>query len=283
MALAFALTAALLALVGTWARQPVLAAVARLAGPTTVLAGWWYVANVVRYGDPTGSEVLFDKFVREPSGTLLSKLRDNTIWESAFRTISTRRTDAPLANDPVLWFRVAEVVAAVGVIVAIALVVADVRARRTDAAGAVSTGRSPLPTRAWAASAALALVPVVLTAQHASGGGNPHPRYLLPAVPVLAAAVALAVVRLATRWGAIVLLVGLAALTAVQTRASIRALTVDPAGPPGSPLATAAGAPWVQALGVAGAALGLVLLVIALARSGAPDGRPHAGASASGT
>ncbi len=109
--------------------------------------------------------------------------------------------------------------------------------------------RTRLPARAWAASAVLALVPVVLTAQHAAGGGNPHPRYLLPAVPVLAAAVALAVVRLTTRWGAAVLLVALAMLTAVQTRASIRDLEANLLGPAGSPLAGAAGEPWVQALG----------------------------------
>jgi hypothetical protein len=275
MALAFAAVAGLLALIGTWGRTPLLPAIVRLGLPTAVLAGWWYAVNVARYGDPTGSDALFDKFVREPSGTLLEKLRDNTIWESAFRTIATRRTDAPL-DDPVLWFRVAEAVAVVGVVATVVLVVADRRARW--GAGPRPEGSGPaLPARAWAASAVLALVPVALTAQHAAGGGNPHPRYLLPAVPVLAAAVALAVVRLATRWGAATVLVALAALTAAQTRASIRNLDANPLGPAGAPLATAAGAPWVQTVGGVVAGVGLVLVLVALVRappSPIDDGAP---------
>jgi hypothetical protein len=275
MALAFAAVAGVLALIGTRGRTALLPTVVRLGLPTVVLTGWWYVANVVRYGDPTGSDVLFEKFVREPSGTLLEKLRDNTIWESAFRTIATRRTDAPLA-DPVLWFRVAEAVAVVGVITTVVLVMTDRRARRGAATRPDPAGPA-LPARAWAASAVLGLVPVVLTAQHAAGGGNPHPRYLLPAVPVVAAAVALAVVRLTTRWGAAALLAAVATLTAVQTRASIRNLEANPLGPAGTPLATAAGAPWVQAVGALIAGAGLVLLVLALVRTppaSSDDGAP---------
>ena len=195
---------------------------------------------------------------------MASKLRDNTIWESAFRTIVTRRTDAPLASDPVVWFRVAELVAAVGVVGAVVLVVAG---RRRSGAPDGSGARTPSPpARAWAAAAALGAVPVVLTAQHAAGGGNPHPRYLLPAVPVLAAAVALATVRLAGRVGAAVLVTALAVLTAAQTRASILDLRGDPLAAPGSPLAAPVGTGWVPALGTAAAALGLALVLASLLR-----------------
>lgn len=269
MGLAFAASAAVLALVGTWRRLPLAATLARLGAPTAVLAGWWYVANVVRYGDLSGSEALLHKFLRQPSGSLVSNLRDNTIWESALRTITTRRTDAPLATDPVLWFRLAEVVTVVGVVATIVLVVTDRRARR-QAPPRARAGGPPLPARAWAASGALALVPLVLTAQHTAGGGNPHPRYLLPAVPVLATAVALPLVRLTRCWGAVVLLVALAVLTTVQARASIQDLEANPLGPPGTPLAESAGAPWVQGVGLGAAGLGLVLLVVALARLGRP-------------
>ena len=264
MALAFAAVAAALALVGTWGRAALVPTIARLGGPTAVLVAWWYAANVARYGDPTGSEALFDKFLREPSGSLASKLRDNTIWESAFRTIATRRTDAPLASDPVVWFRVAELVAAVGVVGAVVLVVAG---RRRSGAPDGPGGRTPSPpARAWAAAAVLGAVPVVLTAQHAAGGGNPHPRYLLPAVPVLAAAVALATVRLAGRVGAAVLVTALAVLTAAQTRASILDLRDHPLAAPGSPLAAPVGTGWVPALGTAAAALGLALVLASLLR-----------------
>ncbi|MEZ5177713.1 MAG: hypothetical protein R2746_05360 [Acidimicrobiales bacterium] len=259
MGLAFAAAAGLLGLIGTWGRTAVLPTVARLGGPTVVLAGWWYARNVARYGDATGSEALFDKFLREPSGSIWSKLRDDTIWESAFRTIATRRTDAPLASDPVVWFRVAEVLAVAGVAATVVLVVLGRRDHGEQPA--VAAALPPLPARAWAAVGALSAVPVVLTAQHAAGGGNPHPRYLLPAVPVLAAALATALVRLAGRVATAVVLAGLAMLTAVQARASIRDLADNPIAGPGSALASPAGPTWVQALGVAAAAVGLVLVL----------------------
>jgi hypothetical protein len=99
------------------------------------------------------------------------------------------------------------------------------------------------------------------------GGGNIHARYLLFGAVVLAAAVALVLVRLGGRWAGVALVGGLIALQAheipLQNRtvlaqawtATAPRVLVDPIGP----------AP-VRFLGVAVMALGLVALVVALVR-----------------
>jgi len=265
MALVMAVAAVAVALALTWRRVHVVRASIRALGPTVVLAGWFYALNVVRYGDPTGSKALLHKFFRQPSGNVISKLRDNTIWESAFRFITTRRSDAPLATDPVLWFRVAEVITVAGIAATIVMVTSNRSTRWADRLPSKVTARSTgLDPRTWAGLAAVSVVPILLTAQHASAGGNPHPRYLLPTMPAVAAAVALPLVRLLGRIAAAVLLVGLAALTAFQTRASIHDLYAHPSGPAGSPLVTAYGTQLVRGLGPLVAMIGLGLVLVAL-------------------
>lgn len=265
MAMVTAVAAALVALAlcasrSTWWRIGL-----RLFAPMAVLAGWYYVLNIARYGDPTASGALLDKFYRQPSGSLLSKIRDNTIWESAFRTITTRRTDIPLPHDPVLWFRVAEAVFVLGVAGTVALLVAST-GRTAHLPRRVVDAVRPLPRRAWLGVTIVTLVPVLLTAQHTAGGGNPHPRYLLPVIAVPATAVALPLVRLAGRIPALVLLGALAVLTAVQTRASVRDLAARPGGPPGSELVRAYGPTALRAIGPLVALVGLLLLGAAVVR-----------------
>jgi hypothetical protein len=124
----------------------------------------------------------------------------------------------------------------------------------------------PLPGTAWLVVAVVALVPVLLTAQHRSGGGSAYPRYLLPMVPVVAAAVALSAVCFGTRWLGVVLVVVLAAVSFRQTRASATWLAENLDGPPGSELVTAYGNELVRGAGLLVAALGLVLVLAAIAR-----------------
>ncbi|MCB0963410.1 MAG: hypothetical protein KDA98_08925 [Acidimicrobiales bacterium] len=270
MALVVAVVAGALALAWIWWRRlaPPLWSAAWLVLPTAIGAGWFYVVNLVRYGDPTGSAALFEKFGRTDQGTLLANLRLRGVWEAAVRTIATRRLEVPLPGDPYGWYRAALVVLGLGLLGAVALVAwsgirnrhgVPARASRLDPA-------APLPVVAWLAVAAISLVPVVLTAQHRAGGGAPHPRYLLPMVPLVAAAVALAVVRLATRWAAIGLLALVGAMTWRQTRASARWLAENPSGPPGSELVTAYGTELVRGAGLALAVVGLVALLVVVAR-----------------
>jgi hypothetical protein len=269
MTLVLAAVAGALGLATAWWRRaaPMGRTAAWLGGPTLVLAAWWYVLNVVRYGDPTGSSALFDKFGRQPAGSLWSSLGLKGAWESAYRTIFTRRLAVPLPDDPRAWYQIALVVGIAGLAGAVVLVVRSAIANR----GRGGAGSGTLPGAAWLACAVLALVPILLTAQHRAGGGAPHPRYLFPALPIFASAVALAAVRLTTRWGGIALVVGLAAISWRQTRASARWLADHPTGPAGSELVTAYGTELTRGAGLSVAAMGLVLLVAAVAL--APDRR----------
>jgi hypothetical protein len=263
MALAFAAAAGAIGLAIAWWQRsaPIGRVAAWLGGPTLVLVAWWYVLNLVRYGDPTGSSALFDKFGRQPAGSLWGSLTLRGAWESAYRTIFTRRLEVLLPDDPEPWYHIALAVGLVGVALAAVLVVRSAVANR----GGRSSGGHALPGVAWLACAALAIVPVLLTAQHRAGGGAPHPRYLFPMLPVVAAAVALAAVRLATRWGGLVLVVALAAVAWRQTRASARWLAANPTGPVGSELVTAYGSQLTRGAGLAVAVAGLVLVVAAVA------------------
>ena len=157
------------------------------------------------------------------------------VWESAFRTIVTRRLEAPLPGDPYGWYQLALVIVVAGVV-------------RDGRAGDPVRRPQPRhdrddrsPRHGWAGVAMVSLVPVLLVAQHRAGGGAPHPRYLLPMLPVVAVAVALAAVRLATRWAAHRAGRGPRGRHLRQTRASATWLAANLTGPPGSELVTAYG------------------------------------------
>ena len=277
MALVFAVVAATIALVVVLVRRRCSPwwAFGWLAVPALLTSGWWYALNVHRYGDPTGSSALFDRFGRQPAGSLWSTLRLTGMWQSLLRTIATRRLEAPLPGDPRLWYQAALAVVVIGTVGTVVLVASStVRARRPRPAGptAGARGATRLPGGAWLAVAAVALVPLLLTAQHRAGGGAAHPRYLLPVVPVVAAAVALVAVRAATRWAGAALVLGAAAVTILQTRAAARWLAANPSGPPGSELVAAYGGELVRGAGFAVAGLGLALFLVALAAAPRADG-----------
>ncbi len=271
MALIPAVVAAGLALGVIWWRRraPFWWSAAWLALPSAVLAGWFYVLNVVRYGDPTGSSALFDKFYREPVGSLWGSLTSIATWESALRTIATRRMEVPLPTDARWWYTVALAVTILGVGAAVVLVAWSAVQTR---GGEAPHGRLPspvaLPAVAWAASGVVSLVPVVLTAQHRAGGGAAHPRYLLPMLPLVAAAIALSTVRLLTRWAGLALVLSLAALTFLQIHRSATWLAANPTGRIGDELTSTIGGPLVRTAGLGVALVGLALLVAAIAASG---------------
>lgn len=258
MTLVFGVVAAGLGFAVVWWRRsaPLPWTLAWLSLPTAIGVAWFYVLNTSRYGDPTGSDRLFEKFLREPSGTLWSNLTTRGTWESGFRTVTTRRLEAGLPGDPYGWYQVALAVVVVGLAGALALVIASAVRHRGEG--------GPLPGAAWAATAITSFVPVVLTAQHLTGGGAMHPRYLLPMVPVVAAAVALTATRLGGGWLGAALVALLAAVTWRQTRASARWLAENPAGPPGSELVTAYANELVRGAGLGIAVLGLVLVLGAI-------------------
>ena len=270
MALVIAIAAAVMGLaVICWRRAAPLGwSLAWLAGPSLVGATWFYVLNVLRYGDPTGSQALFDKFLREPNGTLWSSLTVRPVWEAALRTIWTRRLEAPLAGDPRSWYVLALWITIAGIVGAAVLIGWSAVRNRDGDTTRIGRWASPvpLPGTAWLAVAMVSFVPVLLTAQHRSGGGAPHPRYLLPMLPVVAAAIALTAVRFGTRWLGLALVALLAAVTFHQTRASATWLADNLDGPPGSELVTAYGSEALRGAALVVAAVGLVLVLAPIAR-----------------
>ncbi len=258
MSLAFAGVAGAMALVlGVRARgtSALLPLVVRLAGPTILLTGWFYALNWHRYGDVTGSEALFDKFGLGSGRSVFDLLTsaDVSVEPFAYLVTEVYGRSPWWAYSGARHYLIAAV--AVGVVMAaIAL--------------AARSSRSPHPRRdgahlslaAWICSAVLALVPIVLTAHHAAGGGAAHARYLLPILPIVAAATALVTTRI-NRWFAVVVVGAFAIAQATRIRAAgnvhDRALNLPQLRDP------LIGQPFL-ALSVAVAIVGAVVLLVSL-------------------
>jgi hypothetical protein len=231
-----------------------------LVVPTALGTGWFYALNVARYGDPTGSDALFDKFGRTPVESLGEILTTRGIWDTVARTVTTRRLAQPLPSDLEWWYQAALWSIGLALVGAIAALGREAWARRSQ-----DPARPPvLPLMAWACVAAVTVVPVVLTAQHRAGGGASHPRYVLAMVPVVAGAVALGVVWWVGRWVGLALVGTVAALTIHQSRLAASWIADNPTGPAGSELVSSTGTTLVRGVGLAVTVLGLAALGAAL-------------------
>ncbi len=230
-----------------------------LAVPSVVLSGWTYARNQALYGDPTASSRLFEKYGRtaRPRADVLQ----SKVWADPVRTLLNRRIPRDLPSPP-LWVWDLTRWALVGFAVAsVVIVIGDqVTARRRGE----QEPRTPL--LGWACTALGAVVIVVLTAQHWTGGGNIHPRYLLFPLAVAAMLVALPLARARAWWAGIALVAAVLALQARQVPRQNAYLFTPPWMPePPSPLVTAIGPPLLRTLGVVAAAAGFVLFVVAVA------------------
>jgi hypothetical protein len=255
-----AVAGAMALLLGVRARgtSAVVPLVVRLAGPTVLLTGWFYALNWHRYGDLTGSEALFDKFGLGSGRSLIDLLTSADVSVEPFAYLVTE----VYGRSP--WWEYSGarhyLIAAVAVGVLIAAVVLAAR-----------SSRSPRPRRggghpslaAWICSAVLALVPIVLTAQHAAGGGAAHARYLLPILPIVAAATALVTTRI-NRWFAVVVVgvFAIAQVTRIRAAGNVHdaALTPPPLRDP------VVGQPYL-ALAVAAGIVAAVVLLGSLVRA----------------
>jgi hypothetical protein len=231
----------------------------RLGGPTILLTGWFYALNWYRYGDLTGSDALFDKFGLESKRSLFDLLTSADVSVEPFAYLVTE----VYGRSP-WWdyrgpghFLIAAV--AVGVVIA-----AIVLAARSSRAPCPRRDGAHLSLSAWVCSAMLALVPIVLTAQHAAGGGAAHARYLLPTLPIVAAATALVATRI-NLWLAVgvVGVFAIAQLTRIRAAGNVHdvALPLTPPQLHDAPI----GQPFL-ALSVAAAIAGAVVLVGSLVR-----------------
>ena len=147
-------------------------------GPAAVLFGWFYVRIQLLYGDVGASTFLLEHFDREARGSIPHMLTQGRLWSHLYhRIVST----APLSWA---WPRFANIAAVLGVA---GLIVAIVRPR-------------PGTCRRAIAVCLLSVAVITLTvAQHLAGGGSAYPRYLFPALGVLAALAALGFDRLIPR------------------------------------------------------------------------------------
>lgn len=168
--------------------------------PAVVLSGWFWVGNIVRYGDIAASKYLLQRFGREGGRSVLGTLVAGGAWDGAARRLFSMLVAEPLAQATMpgageVAYRVIE---AFIILAAIAVVVFVVRDRR---------GRAPRPDRPldlwpWLALLATFVASWVMMAKHMSGGGTAHVRYVIVALPLIGVVVATAILRLQRPSGA---------------------------------------------------------------------------------
>lgn len=227
--------------------------------PTLIIDGWFYARSQHLYGDPTGSDRLFDKFGLVARAGPITALTTPSIWAKSARTLLNRKVQNDVPGPPLTWWTVTTWVLAILVVAGIGLIVWDqVRSRRDHT-------RPRSPALGWACVAAGAAASVVLAAQHWSGGGTIHPRYLFPALVVLLALVAIPLVRIGTVWAGLGAVFVLVALAAHETPAQNRFYTATKlAKHLSSPLTQSIGPPWLRYAGAAMVAVALVALTVSL-------------------
>lgn len=176
-------------------RAAVVAAVGLV--PALVAFGWFYLRNIALYGDIGASRYLLEMFTRERRGSVLDMVLRRPLWEGVYERLlspTTRRMISPPGS------LVVTATAAVGVGVAIVSGRLSRDPEPTDGDG------EDRATLRWQLSLALLMVGLIaLTiAQHASGGGNAHARYAMPAIGAAAVLVVVGAERVWSRWGPVV-------------------------------------------------------------------------------
>jgi hypothetical protein len=168
-----------------------------LVGPAALVSGWFYVRNIALYGDIGASSYLLERFDREPRGSIWSHAVDIDWFGSLFAAIATR----PFPGYFDTYHRnYGWVVGAVFVLALVGLVLGpQLRARLMAARHReVPPAReaAALPRAAIVMSLVAAAVVLLAMAQHVSGGGLPHLRYLYPSLGVIVALVVIGLDRL---------------------------------------------------------------------------------------
>ena len=171
-----------------------------VVGTTLLVAGWFYVVNIDRYGDPIGGSVVYANVVdraREPSsGSILHFLADPgswaQLWRQGFGGLPSRNQSSSRSSA---W-----IAAVAGVLVvagAITAFVRSARARRGSTPaprGGSAPRRLLMLTRLSVAGALVACIAEISV--HVTNGGAPHGRYLSPGIAALAIGVAAALLAL---------------------------------------------------------------------------------------
>lgn len=167
--------------------------------PALVAFGWFYARNVALYGDIGASSYLLDMFTRERRGSVFDMLLRWRMWDGIHERLLSPTTRSKISPPGSL---LVTATAAVGVVVAFV----SGSVHRDPARVEVDGDRDDRATMRWQLALALLTVGLIaLTiAQHASGGGNAHARYAMPAIGAAAVLVVIGAERLWSRWGPVV-------------------------------------------------------------------------------
>lgn len=170
--------------------------------PALAAWGWFYIRNIVLYGDIGASAYLLDRFDRVPSGGIVETVLYDGVWRSLyFRSMSPVTYGGPY--PPLM------LVIAVLAMAGLAVVVATRRTGDRDRHDRPYT----VSRRSIVLLAVGVGVIVAYIAQHLSGGGYLHPRYAFPIVGSVAVAFVLGLDRIVPRVLPTMLVVGMATWT----------------------------------------------------------------------
>lgn len=174
-------------------------------GPAIVVFGWFYARNIVLYGDIGASQYLLDMFRRERRGSVFDQVVRWSMWSNVYEGLmspTTRRRVVPPGSA------VITLIAAVGVAIVFAAGRIGPSAEPSIRDASLSDGRvDEARTLRWQLSLGLVIVGLIaLTiAQHASGGGNAHARYAMPAIGVAAVLLVIGMERIWSRFAPLAL------------------------------------------------------------------------------
>ncbi len=181
-------------------------------GPAFVAFGWFYARNMVLYGDIGASQYLLEMFRRQRQGSVLDMVVRWSMWSNVYEGLmspTTRRRIVPPGS------------AAITLIAAVGVALAFVTGRISRSSASSRADGRPVADQAigddtdqasalrWKISLGLVVIGLIaLTiAQHASGGGNAHARYAMPAIGVAAVLLVIGMERIWARWAPLLLVV----------------------------------------------------------------------------
>ena len=170
---------------------------ALVSGVPFLAAGWFYIRNIVLYGDATASKYLLAKFQREAFDSVWEVALAADWYRRLFENLWIRR----VAPHGELYRWVPDILLML-VGLGLLLMLAQWLRRRRNPAVAAERAVAPLGQGAtasaviWLTLLGHAAVNVASLVQHRAGGGNAHIRYLQPVVPILMTITALALLHL---------------------------------------------------------------------------------------
>ncbi|MGY0385417.1 ArnT family glycosyltransferase [Nocardioides sp. WG-D5] len=195
--------------------------------------GWFYVRNIVLYGDPTASSALLERYQRVQVDTWFEVMTAPRFWHGWYDHLWV---PLPLRGTGLHW--VIDTITLVALLGLALGVVARLRDHGREHGLVVGAPRVPsVATVGLLVLIAHAFVIIVNLAQFRSGGGNPHERYLMTIMPLVAIVLSVGLLAIvdAVPWGEVrrreeiaaaivsAFLLGMAAATfAVSVRTQIR-------------------------------------------------------------